>query len=251
MQKNNNIIGEVGVNYKYHLWCLHGGWIALLGYLFGFAVLARFVFPIPGPDWSEVEMATFYQNHLNMIKAGMILAMSSLGLLFPLYGVVSLQMARVEGREGGMPLWSLIQFGCAVQITSLFLLNEILWCVAAFRPDYNPQIVRMINDMSWFLFEMPYPLVTLQMFTFALVGFMDKSEHPLFPRWACHVFIWVGVTFVGGAFVPFFKTGPFAWDGLIAFWIPATCYIYHVLALVYFMRKAILRQAAENSAVAR
>jgi hypothetical protein len=38
----------------------------------------------------------------------------------------------------------------------------------------------------------------------------------------------------------FFKTGPFAWNGLFAFWVPLTIFCGWFMLLAYLMRRSIL-----------
>ncbi len=49
-----------------------------------------------------------------------------------------------------------------------------------------------------------------------------------------------------GLIMPFFKTGPFAWDGLIAYWIPAFVFGGWFYFMAYHMIKAINRQTPEG-----
>ena len=101
----------------------------------------------------------------------------------------------------------------------------------------------MLNDLSWLVFVMVYPEYILQLVAIAVVGFMDKREQPLLPRWACFATLWVAVAGIGGGFACFFTTGPFAWNGIIGFWIPIVCYLaWLMIVLLPQLLKAVKRQ---------
>jgi hypothetical protein len=59
----------------------------------------------------------------------------------------------------------------------------------------------------------------------AVAGFMDPRPHPIWPRWAAYVNLWVAVTGAGGICAVFLKKGPFSWNGLVGFWIPVIVFI--------------------------
>ena len=77
----------------------------------------------------------------------------------------------------------------------------------------------------------------------AIVG--DKSANPIFPRWVGFFNFWVAILFIPGALIPFFKSGPFAWNGLFSFWIPATVFGVWFIVMLTMLLKAIDRQAIE------
>ena len=57
------------------------------------------------------------------------------------------------------------------------------------------------------------------------------------------VTLWVGALFVPGGLLTFFKHGPFAWNGLFAFWIPLLTFFAWYLLMFVFLRKAIIDEA--------
>lgn len=56
--------------------------------------------------------------------------------------------------------------------------------------------------------------------------------------------IWVVILFLPAGIITLFKTGPFAWDGLIAFWIPALVFFICAFAMCALLLKAIRWQEA-------
>jgi hypothetical protein len=52
----------------------------------------------------------------------------------------------------------------------------------------------------------------------------DRGPVPVFPPWFGTLSVAVGVIFALGGLVVFAKSGPFAWNGLLAFWVPLAVY---------------------------
>lgn len=186
-------------------------------------------------------MASFYAEHTNRIRLAQLLGLIFSTLLFPWFTIISLQMARIEGR---VPVLSIMQFGGGVLLVVFFQICSMLWIIAAWRPELDPAVIRMVHEGSWLVFVMVFPAYTMQLFCIALVGFMDKSEYPTWPRWACYFNMWVGVGGMGGGLAVFFKTGPFAWNGLIGFYIPVVIFAIWLIVTAWLLTRGIKRQAA-------
>jgi hypothetical protein len=57
--------------------------------------------------------------------------------------------------------------------------------------------------------------------------------------------IWVGVSFALELFFPFFKTGPFARQGLVNFWIEFFLWFFWIVFVTVGILKAIRKLEAE------
>lgn len=227
------------MNTKLQLWCVWAGPVFLLLYALAFGGLAHYLPPQP-PTWSAADVASFYELHRNQIRAGQLLCLIFSMLLFPWFAVISVQIARIEGRY---PVLAVMQFGCGVLLIVFFVVCSMLWTAAAFRPEMDPNTIRTLHDTSWLMFVMVYPEYTLQLSCIAIAGFMDKSPQPLLPRWACYLNLWVGFSAVGGGFATFFKTGPFAWNGLFGFWVPVVLFTIWLFVMAPLLARAIKWQA--------
>ena len=78
----------------------------------------------------------------------------------------------------------------------------------------------MLNDMSWLMFLGIISSACVQVAALGLAILLDKRTKPVFPRWAGYFNIWVALIWVPAAIIPFFKTGPLAWNGVFAWWVP-------------------------------
>ena len=99
----------------------------------------------------------------------------------------------------------------------MLILPCVIWTVAAFRPERDPALIVLLNDLGWITFLMPLGTFVVQNFAigFAILG--DKSAAPVLPRWIGFFTIWVAILWLPGALLTFFKSGPFARDGLFVF----------------------------------
>jgi hypothetical protein len=221
-------------------WCIPA-FIAI--YLFGFIGLSGFV-PPPSPTLSAEQVAAIFEQNRNAIRAGQLICMVFAGLLYiPFTVLISVHIARVEGRY---PLLAGMQLVGNSILIVFFILCSLMWSVVAFRADLDSHTIRMMNDATWLFFVMMYPTYIVALVSMALAGFMDKRPQPIFPRWFCYFTLWVAVAGVGGGFATFFKTGPFAWDGLFGFWVPVAMYLMWLLTLFPLLLKLVKRTAAEH-----
>ena len=88
-----------------------------------------------------------------------------------------------------------------------------------FRLERGVEDVFLLHDFAWLLLVAVAPPPVLQALTIGWAVLSDKSEPRVLPRWFGFFCIWAGILFTPGMFAIFFKTGPFAWNGLLAFWL--------------------------------
>jgi hypothetical protein len=77
----------------------------------------------------------------------------------------------------------------AVSGATLIAVADLFWLVAAFRPDRDPQVTQLLNDLAWITFTVPVGMVIAQMVTRALAIRLDDEPRPVFPRWVTAVTI--------------------------------------------------------------
>jgi hypothetical protein len=223
---------------RIQLACVWAGPVFFVLYLIAFAGFARFI-PPPAPSWSAARIAAILTEHAIQIRVGMVLGLIATTLLIPFFGVISVQIARIERR---MPVLALMQFGGAVLLVVFFQLCGMLWAAATFRAELDASTIRMLNDLSWLIFVMVFPGYVLQLSCIAIASFMDRSAQPIWPRWVGYLNLWIAMSGAGGAVAVFFKDGPFAWNGLVGFYIPIGAFTIWIAVMTYFMHTGITRQ---------
>ena len=75
-----------------------------------------------------------------------------------------------------------------------------------------------------------------------MVALADTSENPVFPRWFGYQSIMTFLLLVPDQMLFFFKTGPFAWNGLLGFWIPLTALGSWFITIFILMRRTLLQE---------
>ena len=200
--------------------------------------------PPPTPSLTTDEVAAMYQAHANRIRLGMALVMSGSAFLLPFTAAISAQMRRMQDISH---LSIYMQLGAGTANVLVLLLPPIILGVAAFRPERDPAITVALHDLGWLTLVTPYPLAMMQNFAIATGIFMDRSPRPVFNRSIAYLNIWVGLSFVPAVSSFFFKRGPFAWNGLLTFWLAATALLIWFIIMIQVLLRAIRRQEASAS----
>jgi hypothetical protein len=200
-------------------------------------------FPPHLPTATAAEIAAIYQRDATGIRMGMIFILVAGALYAPFTAAIAAQMRRIETRI--TPVLTYTQLAAGTASILLFLIPALIWSVAAFRPERNPEITQALNDIGWFVFVMPFILGFTQNLALGFAIISDHNPRPAFPRWVGFFNFWTALLFVPGCLLTFFKSGPFAWNGLIAFWVPACIFGPWFFVVSIYVMKAARQQAAE------
>jgi hypothetical protein len=201
-------------------------------------VIAGFFPPIP-PGHTAAEVAHQYQQHANAIRAGCVIMMVAVGCSLPFSAVISTQLARIEGRW--TPLcYTQLAAGAVGMVAATFPLFFFL--AASFRPERSPETTQALNDIGWIPFIINWPPAVCQAGAVAVAILADRRPDPIYPRWLGYFLIWTCIAFTGSSLLPFFKSGPFAWNGLFSFWLAATFFGTFFLLMSWGTIRAVQRQ---------
>lgn len=196
--------------------------------------------PPPKASESAAKLAAMYRDDTDRIRIGVLVMLLAFGPWAATIAAMSTQLARVEGPRPALArLQSVAGTGgyVCLLLFALFLLG------AAFRPERDPEITQALHDLGWFMaFLAITPFVT-QAIAVAAVVLKDTSAAPVFPRWFGYFNAWVAFLLTPGCLLAFFKTGPFAYHGIISFWIPLIVFAAWMLALAWGVRHAALGEA--------
>lgn len=208
---------------------------------FGAFIAAGFIPPL-APSSSVSEIAAHYRQHANGIRLGAGIMLLS-GMFYAAYtALMSGQMQRIRGVHQTV-VFTQLAAGAFACLT--FLVPAMFFAVTAFRPDRTPELTLMLNDMSWIFLVMPWPPFMVQNFAFAFAILCDRAARPILPRWLAYLNIWAPIVFTPGIVLQFFKSGPFAWNGIFVFWIPATVFVIQFAFNAVWLLRAIKAEQAE------
>jgi hypothetical protein len=223
-------------------WC---GPVCAVLWLFGFWVFAGFV-PPPSPNSSAEEIARMFQHDTNSIRFGLLLLMFAGALYGPWTAVIAVQMKRIEGRYSPM---AYTQLALGAVFVLVFILPVMIWQSAAYRPFGSPELIQRMNDTAWFMFLGPVSTILVQGLAIGIAFLSDRRTPPVLPRWLGFFSIWAVILFLPGALIVFFKDGPFAWNGLFAWWIPLPVFTVWMILLSVMLLKAITQQEQQSTVV--
>jgi hypothetical protein len=224
------------MNATYQRLCAWTGPFCAFLWIIALLVFAKFL-PPHHPEWGPEQIAQLYASNELGIRIGMIILLIGGVLYQPWVAVIAVQMKRIEGRQSVL---TYVQLGLGTLFVLLFMMAAIFWQTAAYRPLEDMIFTQRMNDLGWFMFLISVPVVTVQGLALSLVIFQDKRQ-ALFPRWFAWFNIWAQIIFLPGTVIPLFKSGPLAWNGIIAFWIPAAVYTVWMCLLTKLLLTAIKR----------
>ncbi|WP_372748511.1 hypothetical protein [Litorivivens sp.] len=112
--------------------------------------------------------------------------------------------------------------------------------LGAFREGYSPEILQMLYDFGYLSFIGCLGCFFLNWSCLALAILLDKNN--ILPKWLGYYTIWQSVTEIFAATVWIAHTGPFAWNGLLAFWFNMVLYVPWQFIVYYCIFQAIRKQ---------
>lgn len=234
------------MNYRSQVVCAWCGPLMTLGFFIGLWPLAHFIWP-PAPSETAEQIALFFQTDTVMKRTGLFIAMLSTGLLAPFYAVISVQMKRIEGVSLPLTYTQLVAGACTVLE---IVLPMMLWQGVAYRPDRDPVVTQALNDVAWLTFLGLTTTVLIQNVVIGVIVLQDKSPNPIFPRWFAYFNFFAVAGVMPAGFVPFFKSGPLAWNGMIVWAIGVAVFFVWICLTAWLIQVAAGRQRDEHAAEA-
>lgn len=168
------------------------------------------------PSLSPAEVAAVFRDNHTGIIVGSIFIMLGSTLLVPLFCAVASRLDRIgpQARVWAQTLTSSTAFALAP-----FFLSAVIFSVAAYRAERPDELIQALADLGFIVLVIPAFPATLQAFAIAFAVLGDKANATGWPRWLAYANLWIGVLFLPGCVIALFKTGPFAWNGVLAFWL--------------------------------
>lgn len=190
------------------------GIVASIGIAIGWILLANWI-PPTDPAAAADEIAAFYNENINLKRLGLLLAMSSTIFLIP-WMIATSYVIRHRMK---FPVLADIQLATGILGVVATFAMWMSWGVAAFRPDRAPELILMLHDLGWFNATWFYPEATLEVISIAIAVLSYKGSDSFYPRWYGYYLIFIAMISLSAGLLIFFKSGPFAYNGLITFWV--------------------------------
>jgi hypothetical protein len=235
------------MNANIHRFCAYSGLVFIGLFMIAMMFVIPFIPPV-SPAAGSAEVAQLFRDHSMGIRIACALMMYACAFGWCWTASVAIWTAKMEG---SMPVLSVSQCLCGIFSFGGSYFTVIAWVSATFRPDQPEHLIYLMSDQGWFWIVMMGSCAVMQMIFVGLAVLNDKSAEPIFPRWVGYCNIWLGVMQIPGVTVPFFKQGPFAWDGFFAFWMPLTTFSLWIFVDTWAVLRAIKREDAKQKAVSR
>jgi hypothetical protein len=202
------------------LFCAWCGPVFVIIFLLGLLVAG--LIPLPAPNLSAQGLAAeILGDDRTRLRTGLLIALAATGLYGFFSAGISVHLKRIEGRDSPM---TYAQLGLGVLVVLLLIFPLMGLMVAAYRPERDSELIRLLIDSSLFPVIGAWMTVVCQWVACAIAIFQDDCADPVFPRWAGYLNLWCAVSSLPSSLLFFVHDGPFAWNGLFSFWLALSAF---------------------------
>lgn len=196
--------------------CAWSGPVAVLLSLLGMVFVGGYI-PATDPAASAQAIVDFYVANLASVRVGMIISMIGFTLFVPFGIAIALQTRRLERT----PVMTYVQIASVAIAALEGVISTCVWLTASFRPgEIDPEFTRTLHDLGWIVFLVDVPPFSVWIAAIGIAILRDPNANPLFPRWVGYFNLWVALLILPALLLPFFKSGPFAYNGVLALYLP-------------------------------
>lgn len=232
------------IYFRLQRWSAWSGFLVLVLMLVAYGI-GDLLSPM-SPTMTANEVRDFLVENQHGILLCVAIMVLTVPFEYPYVVATSMQMKRVEGGWGWL---SMVQLTTGVVAPTGFFYPLAILAAAAYRPEsHSPDVLSAMTDIFWLMYVGNACIFVLQVWSIGFASYFDQRAKPIFPRWYAHLSMLLGVLLISGAFVFLNKTGPFAWNGILAQGIPAITYLVWKVATPLVLLKAIKGEEAELAA---
>lgn len=227
------------MNRTNQLLCAHIMWVFIV--LVGGAFLVAGWVPPPSPDMSRSEIADIFRDSDNVRVAAAMFFFGSCLFVAPCVAITT-QMRRIEGPNH--TLANLQMVSAAIGVLAIQI-PAALWLAISYRDGTAEAVVVTLNDVAWFFLLGAVGSAVMQ--NLSIGACILGTDGSVYPRWLGYANFWLMTGLMFGVFIPFFKTGPLAWNGVIGFWVVAIAFFAWAILMWLFTVRAIKAQATATN----
>ena len=210
----------------------------------GWGVMGRNIPPYEGAVPAD-QLAAIYRDNAATLRIGFSLGIMACAFMVPwVVGLFRIMLAMEKGRL----MLPVLQFAGGLLTVCVIAFSNVALLAAAYRPEQDPSITRMLFDLGWLTIDMVWGVTTLQYFAFGAVILSDRRSQTLFPRWLAWLGMFLGLEFALEFIMPHVRSGPFSWSGVFNYWLPFGGPVVWMILVAVYMLKATTRLEAEHPA---
>jgi hypothetical protein len=236
-----SLLGKIAWHWRHdekrELWI--GWWTLVVFYnLYGllFFVITR-TQPPPQPSLPPSQVAQWFADRRGGLLYGYALVFIVGGATAIMNATLAWTMRRMSVSRAFAYSYLVIY---ALATLPGMLLMGIACTVGAMRPDRDPELMSWLYDFAFLSFEGTMGVFLIGSLVWMVAILLDKNR--VFPKWFGYLNLCNALTEVVVAPAWIFKTGAFAWDGAIAWWINMGVFVTYTAVFLTLLRQLILRE---------
>lgn len=221
-------------------WCCVASYPLTLA-LSGIAFFSAGLLPPIPPGDSPENVANRIAENSTSIGIAIVLLLVAVGGQMPFMGLVVTYMRQMSGPGHLLGYIYIGSYGAATFPGAVVC--TLAWGAAILRPDRDPELIVVLNDIAYLGFITVIGGFMLPYLCLGLAIAFDRNG--VLPLWVAYVCAWEVVAEM--LFVPIhlFKAGPFAWTGVLAFWIGVSMFAVWLGIMTFVMASATRRGVLE------
>ena len=222
---------------KRELWI--GWWTLVVFYnLYGllFFVIAR-TQPPPQPTLSHSEIVQWFAARHHGLIYGYAIVFIVGGATAIMNATLAYTMRRMSVSRAFAYSYLVIY---ALATLPGMLIMGVACTVGAMRPDRDPELMSWLYDFAFLSFEGTMGVFLIGSLVWMVAVLLDQNR--VFPKWFGYLNLCNALTEVVVAPAWIFKSGAFAWNGVIAWWIDMFVFVTYTAVFLTLLRRLILRE---------
>ena len=224
-------------NPKRELW--FAWWTTVIFYqifFIAFFVLTR-TQPPPDPGWDTPRVVQWFNdNHYGLLVG--------FGIMFLVTGMTAPQNALISYSMRRMSVSRAFGYSYLVLYSLSAIPGMLLMCitltVGAMRPDRGPELIHWLYDFAFLSFVGTMGVFLIGSLVWMTAILIDKNR--VFPKWFGYLNLCNALTEIVVSPAWLFKSGPWAWNGVIAWWIDMVVFGLYTGIFLMLLRKLIQRE---------
>jgi hypothetical protein len=222
---------------KRELW--FAWWVTIVFYqlfFLVFFVLTR-TQPPPSAGWDAPRVAQWFHHHHYGLLIGFGIMFLITGMTAPTNALIAYSMRR-------MSVSPAFAYSYLVLYSLAAVPGMLLMCIAltvgAMRPDRDPELISWLYDFAFLTFVATMGVFLIGSLVWMLAILLDRNR--VFPKWFGYLNLCNALTEVVVSPACIFKTGVFAWNGLITWWIDVVVFGIYTGVFIMLLGRMIRRE---------
>lgn len=217
--------------------------LMILGYLLTASVSLAPIDPLASAD----TVAAIYRENSMAIRAGLVIMVLGAAFYAPFTAATTVLMTRMGSSKStntnnNSPALIITFAFIAAAITLGLYVILVGFGAASYRIEGPGEVTRAFHDYTFLFLFWPGTLMPVMYVALGLAVLADDGEVNIFPRWFAFYSFWSALLALTGCFIIFFKSGPFAINGLFAFWVNLGVFFAWFVVVAVLQLQAIKRE---------